>query len=923
MGVIIHEYWHSERMETKMKRFFWFMSLISFGGVMLLTFAPRSARTAPPPPNNFDLRAYGAVGDGVTNDGPALQSALNAIASAGGGTLIVPAGHYAIITPVSKDFTGLASSVVIRGVASSTTINTKGSGEQISHGLDLTSEFVIKVGHPNVALALSGLTTLLITDMVFIGTPDALSDARIPLVLGGIPDATIRHSEFYGLSSLYDGGAIVYADNCGLTIDQTAFLGSTGNSGVRNSVILTTNWKSISLTESVFVDYGQRPGYYGKLGLAPPYSWIMVGNAAPVDSASPRRDTTIRNVFMDEGGFMAIASIPDFYNQSAAPADLIYISDYKLNVSNLGASAVYIDRGAQHVMLERASFGYSHNAGPAVYVNNIGDAILDKVTCTESVNTITATATVGKLTVINSTCTNIQSQAQSTVVLTTTPEDDPVQYVRHQYLAVLGFEPDAAAHYNYSNQLLLCGTDQTCITQRKNELNTFLNTPAAPTFLRANGVALSWQDNSFNETGFKVERASSFTGPWTEIATPGPNRNYYKFGSGGSSYFYRVRAFNAIANSDYANVACSSCVYLDSAPDPIFSDDFNDNMLDSGKWTINNAGYPLVSEQSQQLQLNMPGNIAGYNGISSNATYDLTSRMVQTEVVQPISQAGWCENFIEAELDPNNYFLIDVGATSMVLRSRVAAANDQTVIGFNPTAHHYWRIRHDQNANTINFETSPDTEVWTTQKTAATGFPVTSLRFYLFAGCWGTGNANPGVVKYDNFQLAAGTTGSISRIPNYGFESPAVGYSAFQYSPTGGSWTFAGGSGVTGNGSGFTGGLNIAPEGSQAAFLQGGNTSIISQSVSGFQANRTYVVTFAAAQRSNCCNAGGQDFQVYIDNTLIGTFHPASGTYAYYGTPGFTTTAGSHTLKFVGLNPLGGDHTAFIDNVRVTPSTGW
>jgi hypothetical protein len=910
-------------METKMKRFFWLMSLISFGGAMLLTLAPRSARTAPPPPppNNFDLHAFGAVGDGVTNDGPALQSALNAIANAGGGTLIVPAGHYAIMTPVSKDFTGLANSVAIRGVASSTTINTKGSGEQLSHGLDLTSEFVIKVGHPNIALALSGLTTLLITDMVFIGTPDALSDARIPLFLGGIPDATIRHSEFYGLSSLYDGGAIVYADNCGLTIDQTAFLGSTGNSGVRNSVIQTTTWKTINLTESVFVDYGQRPGYYGKLGLAPPFAWLMIGNAAPVDSLWPRRDATIRNVFMDEGGFMAIGSIPDYYNPQAAPADLIYISDYKLNVSNLGASAVYIDRGAQHVMLERANFGYSHHAGPAVNVMNIGDAILDKVICTESVTTITAAATVGKLTVINTTCPNVQSQAQSTSQITTAPDDDPVQYVRHQYLAALGIEPDAAAHYDWSNQLLLCGTNQTCITQRKNELNAFLNIPAAPSFVRFGGVFLTWQDNSFNETGFKIERASSASGPWTEVFETGANATIFKVGSW--PYFYRVRAFNSFGNSAYSNVTCNDCFYTNSTPDPIFKDDFNDNLLDTGKWTINNAGYPLVSEQSQQLQLTMPGNIAGYNGIMSNATYDLTSRMVQGEVVQPISQAGWCENFIEAELDPNNYFLIDAGATSLVFRSRVAGANDQTVIGFDPTAHRYWRMRHDQNANTINFETSPDTEVWTTRKTAATAFPVTNLRFYLMAGCWGTGNANPGVVKYDNFQLTAGTTGSISRIPNYGFESPVVGYSGFQYSPTGGSWSFAGGSGVTGNGSGFTGGLNIAPEGSQAAFLQGGNTSIISQSVSNFQANRTYAVTFAAAQRTNCCNAGGQDFQVYIDNTLIGTFHPANGTYAYYGTPGFTTTAGTHTLKFVGLNPLGGDHTAFIDNVRVSLSTGW
>jgi len=36
----------------------------------------------------------------------------------------------------------------------------------------------------------------------------------------------------------------------------------------------------------------------------------------------------------------------------------------------------------------------------------------------------------------------------------------------------------------------------------------------------------------------------------------------------------------------------------------------------------------------------------------------------------------------------------------------------------------------------------------------------------------------------------------------------------------------------------------------------------------------------------------------------------------------FTTTAGSHTLKFVGLNPLGGDNTAFIDRVEINVISG-
>lgn len=440
-----------------------------------MSFALWMSRTASPsPPATFNLRAFGAVGDGVTNDGPALQRALNALASAAGGTLVVPAGRYAIASPVSKNFSGLKNPVTIRGVASSTAVNTKGDGAQLSHGLDLTSAFVIKTGQATVALALTNVASLLIADMVFIGTPDASSDAGRTLFLNGIPDVTIRHSEFYGLSSRTEGGAIIHANSCGLTIDQTAFLGTTANSAVRTSVILATNWKRISLTESVFVDYGQRPDYYGKLGLGPPFAWIMIADAAPLDSPSSRRDAMIRNVFMDEGGYHAIASVPDLYDEQAVPADVIYVSDYKLNVSSLGTSAIYIDRGAQSTLIERASFELTRNADAAIDVTNVGEVILDRLACTAAAKRIRASATVGTLTVINSTCTDVQSQARSTAVLSTAPDDDPVQYVRHEYLAVLRIEPDPEAHFAWTNRLLRCGADQVCLTQRKNELARFL-----------------------------------------------------------------------------------------------------------------------------------------------------------------------------------------------------------------------------------------------------------------------------------------------------------------------------------------------------------------------------------------------------------------------------------------------------------------
>ena len=43
---------------------------------------------------SFDVRAFGATGDGKTVDSPAINKAIEAAAAAGGGTVIFPAGNY-------------------------------------------------------------------------------------------------------------------------------------------------------------------------------------------------------------------------------------------------------------------------------------------------------------------------------------------------------------------------------------------------------------------------------------------------------------------------------------------------------------------------------------------------------------------------------------------------------------------------------------------------------------------------------------------------------------------------------------------------------------------------------------------------------------------------------------------------------------
>jgi alpha-tubulin suppressor-like RCC1 family protein len=95
-----------------------------------------------------------------------------------------------------------------------------------------------------------------------------------------------------------------------------------------------------------------------------------------------------------------------------------------------------------------------------------------------------------------------------------------------------------------------------------------LTTPcslSAPAALRATAVSstlinLSWLDDSPDEDGFRVERASDiggFPGAWTQIATVGTNvANYSDTGRlAHTAYWYRVRAYNGGGNSDYSNPA--------------------------------------------------------------------------------------------------------------------------------------------------------------------------------------------------------------------------------------------------------------------------------------------------------------------------------------------------------------------------------
>ena len=81
----------------------------------------------------------------------------------------------------------------------------------------------------------------------------------------------------------------------------------------------------------------------------------------------------------------------------------------------------------------------------------------------------------------------------------------------------------------------------------------------------ADQLRLSWSDNSTDETGFQIERRT-LNGTYSQIAMVGANVTAYSDSTvtPGTTYCYRVRAFNTEEISTYSEETCGSLVSASS-----------------------------------------------------------------------------------------------------------------------------------------------------------------------------------------------------------------------------------------------------------------------------------------------------------------------------------------------------------------------
>jgi len=146
---------------------------------------------------------------------------------------------------------------------------------------------------------------------------------------------------------------------------------------------------------------------------------------------------------------------------------------------------------------------------------------------------------------------------------------------------------------NFKNGLNVSNRYYASKTIRYNTIDVSLEPLPTPSNLVAtasslNCIDLTWSDNSTDEEGYKVERKTSVSGSWSQIASLNPNITSYSNSDlfiSTENYYYRVRSYIGDTYSAYSNIADASTSDIVSILGPSILD-----FKEQGTWTANPSG---------------------------------------------------------------------------------------------------------------------------------------------------------------------------------------------------------------------------------------------------------------------------------------------------------------------------------------------
>lgn len=304
----------------------------------------------------FNLRNFGAVSDGVTDDTNALIAALNAAKEANGGTIVFPAGVTLISRQVPQvDFNGHQGQLRLTGV---------GGRSAVMFGNTDDSQYKFSVGN---------LDQFIIENITFIGKdvprshPEFHAATLAVFYITYTEQMVIKDSTFYNLSVNLDSTAsgVVSTYNTTLKIENSMFNGCAAPS---SAVVNAINWTALEVRNTNFFDYGNYGGVFYSKSHAGARAWIRATDAVPHINSRPRSFVVVEDSSFDEGAANAIL---------VENARGVSVKRVASNDSAFGAGVNV--KNVKNVKVEQSWFGYTPVETPGIIADNVDLLELDTV----------------------------------------------------------------------------------------------------------------------------------------------------------------------------------------------------------------------------------------------------------------------------------------------------------------------------------------------------------------------------------------------------------------------------------------------------------------------------------------------------------------------------------------------------------------
>lgn len=327
--------------------------------------------------NVFNIADYGAKVDGVSNDSPAVQAALNAAMPGGGGIIYFPPGTTRLQTTVQM---------------------LTGNAAYIFQGSSGASRIYPKMDSGQLAFYFGNTNQVTFSDLMFIGgvtdghsSSDWESSSVSIIEISTTMQASFQRCSFFGVGC--SAGPLISANAVPLSVTDCYFAACP--TPVAGNISLY-NVPSFEINNTLFIDYAEYDGvFWNKFGyVGNTQSWIS-GSAPGISmgNGGPRPTYILNNCLFDENNTNGLV------NLSGTSALNVSITNCSFN-SGFGDSTTVKLSNFRKVTVKDTFSGLSSapsNNCNALQLTNVGAVELDNFNTAYSSKYISLEGTTSRL----------------------------------------------------------------------------------------------------------------------------------------------------------------------------------------------------------------------------------------------------------------------------------------------------------------------------------------------------------------------------------------------------------------------------------------------------------------------------------------------------------------------------------------------